>query len=454
MQLKFGNIQLPYSAEAEQSVLGGLMLDAEAWEKVVDRVFETDFYQKEHQLIFQSITQLIKQAKPIDILTVVEALRSNNHLAAIGGETFIFELAKNTPGAANIATYAEIIHDYALLRKLISTSNDIATDALNPYGRTVAELIDEAERKVFAIAQATPQRGGPVALQSLVKAAVAQMQERMKSGNSITGLPTGFKDLDDMTSGLQKSDLIIIAARPSMGKTTFAMNIVENAAIKCEKGVLVFSMEMPGESLATRMIASLSRVELQSIRKGRLNDQDWPRLISSQNLMHEAKVFIDDTPALTPSEVRTRARRIIREQREISLIVIDYLQLMQAPGMRENRVAEISEISRSLKSLARELNVPIIALSQLNRGLEQRQNKRPQMSDLRESGAIEQDADLILFIYRDEVYNENSEKKGRAEIIIAKQRNGPIGHIELTFLGQYTKFENYLSQRLGYGEQQ
>ncbi len=440
----------PHSIESEQSVLGGLMLDNLAWDRISEIITTVDFYRVDHRNIFAAIAALANESKPIDAITVMETLKTRKQLDEIGGEVYLFELAKNTPSAANIVAYANIVRERSVLRQLISSAGEIADSAFSPGGKTVLELLDEAERKIFQIAEQGGHAKGPNDIKSLLTKAVERIDILYHSGSSITGIPTCFTDFDEMTSGLQKSDLIIIAGRPSMGKTSFAMNVAENAALKTKKPVLIFSMEMPGDALAMRMMSSLGRIDQHRLRTGKLNEEDWPRVTSAVSMLSEIKMFIDDTPALSPSELRSRARRVAREQGELGMIVVDYLQLMQIPGMKENRTAEISEISRSLKSLARELNVPLIALSQLNRGLEQRADKRPIMSDLRDSGAIEQDADLIVFIYRDEVYNEGSPDKGVAEIIIGKQRNGPIGKIKLTFLGQYTKFENYLSTRYGY----
>jgi len=441
----------PHSIEAEQSVLGGLMLDNQAWDKVAERVQEKDFYRLDHQVIFRVVADLANRGNPFDVITLTESLKSINELNTVGGEVYLFELARNTPTAANIGAYADIVRERSIQRQLISISNDITEAAFLPAGRNSVELLDEAERKVFQIAQQSGRGNGPVRISSLLAKAVDRIDTLFHSDQAITGISTGYHDLDEMTSGLQMADLVIVAGRPSMGKTTFAMNLAEHAAIKNKKPVLVFSMEMPADSLAMRMMSSLGRIDQHRVRTGKLEDEDWPRITSAVSILSEASLYIDDTPALTPGELRSRARRLAREQGQLGLIVIDYLQLMQVAGHKENRTTEISEISRSLKSLAKELNVPVIALSQLNRGLEQRTDKRPVMSDLRESGAIEQDADLIIFIYRDEVYNENSPDKGTAEIIIAKQRNGPIGKVRLTFLGKYTRFENHLSGRYGEG---
>lgn len=433
----------PHSIEAEQSVLGGLMLDNRAWDMVADRVREADFYRYDHRLIFRTMARLSEQSKPLDVLTVSEGLREVQELDNAGGEVYLFELANNTPSVANIIAYADIVRERSVLRQLIATANEIAGNAFNPDGRSTTELLDLAERQVFAISEQGARVGGPVNVKEFLATAMDKIDTLFHSNNPITGTPTGYHDFDDLTSGLQPSDLIIVAGRPSMGKTTYAMNIAEHVAIKSKLPTLIFSMEMPGDAIVMRLLSSLCRIDQMRIRTGKLEDEDWPRISSTVSMLSEAPLFIDDTPALSPAELRARARRVAKEQGQLGLIVVDYLQLMQVPGHSENRTAEISEISRSLKSLAKELKVPVIALSQLNRGLEQRADKRPVMSDLRESGAIEQDADLIAFIYRDEVYNENSPDKGTAEIIIAKQRNGPIGKVRLTFLGQYTCFENF-----------
>ena len=442
MNDQMNNLKLPpHSVEAEQSVLGGLMLDNQAWDKIIDRISEKDFYRNDHRLIFTAIEKLANQKKPLDVLTIAEALKGLKRLEEIGGDLYLFELAKNTPSAANIAAYADIVRERSILRQLVGVANDIADTALNPIGRETLEILDEAERKVLSIAE-QKKRGNEVKLiGSLLADTVARIDALCKSDSPVTGVATGFVDFDEKTSGLQKSDLIIIAGRPSMGKTSFAMNIAENAAIKAKLPVLVFSMEMSGESLSMRLMSSLGRIDQHKIRTGQLNDQDWPRITSAVSMLSDAPLLIDDTAALSPSELRARARRAYRQQGGLGLIVIDYLQLMHVPNSRENRTTQVSEISRNLKALAKELNVPVLALSQLNRSLEQRENKRPRMSDLRESGSLEQDADLIVFIYRDEVYKEDSADKGKAEIIIAKQRNGPIGKVVLSFLGQYTRFE-------------
>jgi len=436
----------PHSIEAEQSVLGGLMLDNRAWDQVVDRIREIDFYRNEHRLIFRSIYKLMELHRPIDVLTLSELLKEKQELEQAGGDGYLWELANHTPTTANIVAYADIVRERSVLRQLISTAQDIADNAFNPQGRTSSELIDVAERSVFSIAEQGTKIGGPVNIKDYLAKTMDRIDTLFHSETSITGVPTGYYELDNLTSGLQPSDMVVIAARPSMGKTAFAMNIAENVALKNKAPVLVFSMEMPGEAIVMRLLSSLCRIDQLRIRTGKLEDDDWPRISSTVSMLSEAPLFIDDTPALSPAEMRARARRLTKEHGKLGLIVVDYLQLMQVPGFNENRTAEISTISRSLKALAKELTVPIIALSQLNRSLEQRVDKRPQMSDLRESGAIEQDADLIMFIYRDEVYNKADDaEKGTADIIIAKQRNGPLGKVKLTFLGQYTSFENFIN---------
>ena len=433
----------PHSLEAEQSVIGGLMLDNRSWDDVADIVVEQDFYRHDHSLILRAISALAADGHPYDVVTVSEWLGSRGELDTIGGLAYLSILANDTPTAINTKAYANIVREYSILRSLIQIGNEISASAYNADGRSSKELLDEAERKVFMIAeQSAGNREGFEAINDLLGRAVKRVEEMYRNKQSITGIATGFTLFDEKTSGLQRSDLVIIAGRPSMGKTSFAMNIAENAALHNENSVAVFSMEMPGEQLALRMMSSLGRIDSHNLRTGKLDDHDWPRLISSVNMLSQSKLFIDDSAALTPTELRARCRRLKREH-GIDLVIIDYLQLMQVGGSTENRATEISEISRSLKALAKELNVPVIALSQLNRSVEQRPDKRPVMSDLRESGSIEQDADVILFIYRDEVYNEDTENKGMAEIILSKQRNGPIGKVFLTFQGRYTRFDNY-----------
>ena len=436
----------PHSIEAEQSVLGGLLLDNAAWDRIADFINEHDFYRYDHRLIFHNIGKLISQAKPADVITVYEQLQAAGKAEEVGGLAYLNALAQNTPSAANIRRYAEIVRDRGVLRQLVTIADEISAGAFNPQGRDVRQLLDEAESKVFAIAE-EGSRGqkGFLEIQPLLTQVVERIDELYHRDNQsdITGVPTGFVDLDRMTSGMQGGDLIIVAGRPSMGKTAFSLNIGEHVAVEQGLPVAVFSMEMAGTQLAMRMLGSVGRLDQLRLRTGRLLDEDWPRLTHAIQKMNDAQLFIDETPALNPMELRARSRRLARQCGQLGLIVIDYLQLMSGSGSGENRATEISEISRSLKGLAKELNCPVIALSQLNRSLEQRPNKRPVMSDLRESGAIEQDADVILFIYRDQVYNPDSPDKGTAEIIIGKQRNGPIGTVRLTFLGEYTKFDNF-----------
>ncbi|MDA0976993.1 MAG: replicative DNA helicase [Proteobacteria bacterium] len=431
----------PHSIEAERSVLGGLMLDDNAWDAVSSRVSADDFYRSDHRIIFRCMTALVEQNKPLDIITISEALEDVGELDNVGGLAFISDLAESTPTASNIHAYAEIVRERATVRSLISVAHEIADSGFNPDGRSSAELIDEAESKVFRISDNRPSSGGPESVRPLLTKAVERIDLLFQTKGALTGVSSGFRDIDEITTGLQPSDLIVIAGRPSMGKTAFMMNIAESAVISGGKPVLVFSMEMPADSLVLRMLSSLGRIDQGKIRTGQLGDDDWPRLTSAVTLLNDKPLFIDDTPALTPNEVRSRARRVAREHGPLGMILIDYLQLMRVSGTVENRAGEISEISRSLKAIAKEFDCPLIAGSQLNRGLEQRPDKRPVMSDLRESGAIEQDADVIMAIYRDEVYHEDAEK-GIAEIIILKQRNGPIGRKKLAFAGQYTKFED------------
>ncbi|MEQ1561046.1 MAG: replicative DNA helicase [Methyloglobulus sp.] len=434
----------PNSIQAEQSVLGGLMLDNLTWDSVADKIGESDFYRRDHQIIFRTIAQLAEKQVPFDVVTISETLEAIGELETIGGLSYLGMLAKDTPSAANIVSYANIVRDRSVLRQLIHVGTQISDSAFNTEGRDTADLLENAEREVFKIAEQRQRgQGGFTGIKSLLAKAVDKIEMLFEQEGNITGAATGFTDLDDLTSGLQPSDLIIVAGRPSMGKTTIAMNMAENVAIKSGMPVAIFSMEMPGDALAMRMMSSLGRIDQHKVRTGKLEDHEWPRLTSAISLLGETKMFIDDTPALSPTEVRARARRLTREHGQLGLIVLDYLQLMQSPSSGENRVQQISDISRGLKALAKELNVPVVALSQLNRNLESRPNKRPMMSDLRESGAIEQDADLIIFVYRDEVYNEDSPDKGIAEVIVGKQRNGPLGTVRLTFLGQYTRFENY-----------
>ncbi len=437
----------PHSIDAEQSVLGGLLIDNGAFDKVGDVVTDGDFYRDDHRRIFRHVSRLIERGKPADVVTVDEAIKVSEDKDKTGGITYLAALAGNTPSAHNVRRYAEIVRECAVLRKLIEVSAEIADSALNRMGKDVGQLLDEAESKVFQIAEAGARtRQGFMEIQPLL----TQVMERIDllyhkdNPSDITGIPTGYRDLDRETSGLQPGDLIIIAGRPSMGKTALALNMAEHAAVENKLPVAIFSMEMSGSQLAMRMLGSIGRLDQHKLRTGRLSDDDWNRLTNAVGKLHDAPILVDESGALNALELRARARRLHRQYGKLGLIVVDYLQLMQASSEGENRATEISEISRSLKSLAKELKVPVVALSQLSRAVEQRTGpKRPIMSDLRESGAIEQDADLILAIYREEVYTPDTPEKGVAEIIILKQRNGPIGTVKLTFLGEYTRFENY-----------
>lgn len=434
----------PHSQDAEQAVLGGLMLDHLALEKISDVLRPEDFYRADHRKVYEAILDLSEGNKPFDAVMVAEWLSKRDQLEEAGGVPYLVELVEAVPTAANILAYAQMIRESSVLRKLIDVGTQVVQMGYRPEGRAAAEVMEFAEREIFSIADEGERlKRGFRPIKELMTGAMDRVAELFEREEAITGHATGFKDFDEMTSGLQAGDLVIVAGRPSMGKTTFAMNIAEHVAISGKKAVAVFSMEMPGEQLALRMLSSIGRVDQTRVRTGRLDDQDWHRLTSAVGILSQTAIHIDDTPALSPSDLRSRARRLARTC-DLGVIVVDYLQLMQVPGTKENRTNEISEISRSLKSIAKELSVPVIALSQLNRSLEQRPNKRPVMSDLRESGAIEQDADLIVFIYRDEVYDKESPQKGMAEIIIGKQRNGPIGNLFLTFRGQNTRFEDYI----------
>jgi replicative DNA helicase len=436
----------PHSIETEQSVLGGLMLDNNAWDKVADIITDDDFYRHDHKLIYHHICKLIEHNKPADVITVAESLELSAELQTVGGLAYIGAIAQNTPSAANIKRYAEIVRERSIMRNLAQVGVQITDSAYNPAGRTAANLLDEAESKVFEIAEEGARgKEGFIDIQPLLKQVVERIELLYNRDNpsDVTGIASGFHDLDQKTSGFQPGDLIIVAGRPSMGKTAFSLNIAEHVALELNKPVAVFSMEMGGTQLAMRMLGSVGRLDQHKVRTGRLEDEDWPKLTHALGKLNDAPIHIDESAALNALELRARARRLYRQFGGLGLIVVDYLQLMSSTRQGENRATEISEISRSLKALAKELKVPVIALSQLNRSLEQRPNKRPVMSDLRESGAIEQDADVILFIYRDEVYDPDTQEKGMAEIIIGKQRNGPIGTVNLTFLGEYTRFESY-----------
>ena len=436
----------PHSVEAEQSVLGGLLLDNLAWDRAADLLTESDFYRHEHRLIFSAVSALVNHSKPADVITVFEQLQNLGKAEDVGGLAYLNALAQSVPSAANMRRYAEIVRERAILRKLIAASDEIATNAFNPQGRAVTQILDEAEGKIFKIGEeGSRQKQGVQGIDKLVVALIDRVQELHDNGaEEVTGVRTGFYDLDRMTAGLQKGDLIVLAARPSMGKTAFALNIAEAVAVSEGLPVLVFSMEMGASQLALRLVGSLGRIDQQNLRTGRLRTEEWERLTEAVDKLGSVQMFIDETPALTSSELRARARRMARQfGGTLGLIVIDYLQLMSgSSGSDENRATEIGEISRGLKALAKELQCPVIALSQLNRSVETRTDKRPMMSDLRESGAIEQDADVIMFIYRDEYYNKDSKEPGIAEIVIGKQRNGPVGTVKLAFLRPLTKFEN------------
>jgi replicative DNA helicase len=441
----------PFSIEAEQAVIGALMLEEQAFDRVADRVREDHFYRGDHKVLFRAIAELKAKGAPCDAVTLGEWLKNNGLSEAAGGLPYIIELANNAPGAANIVAYADIVKDKAMLRALADIGSGITESVFQPEGRGSRELLESAEQQIYRLAESGQRAGSAfMPINQVLLEAYRVLEQRYASPSEITGLPTGFMDLDRMTSGLQPSDLVILAARPSMGKTAFCMNIAEHAALHSGQPVAVFSMEMSTSQIALRLISSLGRVSQERLRTGKLLDHEWPRVTSTMTLLQSARLYVDDTPALSPTELRSRARRLKREH-GLGLIVIDYLQLMQVPGIKENRTAEISEISRSLKAMAKELNVPVIALSQLNRGVEQRTEKRPMMSDLRESGSIEQDADIVMFIYRDEYYNRDSPDKGLAEVIIGKQRNGPTGAVKLKFFGEFTRFDDFAGERYSGG---
>ncbi|MEO8145750.1 MAG: replicative DNA helicase [Betaproteobacteria bacterium] len=436
----------PHSVEAEQSLLGGLLLDNQAFDKIADLVTAEDFYRDDHRRIFRHLSKLIEHGKPADVVTIAESIEASEDKDRTGGPAYLGSLAQNTPSALNIRRYAELVRERAIQRRLITVATEIAESALTPSGKEVGQMLDEAESRIMEVGE-RGQRGtqGFESIQPVLAKVFERIDHlyRQENKSDVTGLPTGFTDLDEKTAGLQQGDLVIVAGRPSMGKTAFALNMAEHVALKTGAPVAIFSMEMGSSQLAMRLLGSIARVDQHLMRTGRLNDEEWSSISTAMGKLHEAPIYIDETGALNALELRTRARRMYRQAGKLGLIVVDYLQLMSATSDGENRATEISEISRSLKALAKELSVPVVALSQLNRALETRTEKRPMMSDLRESGAIEQDADVILFIYRDEVYYpEKLDAKGRAEVIIAKQRNGPIGTVNLTFLGQYTRFED------------
>lgn len=432
----------PFSLEAEQSVLGGLMLDNNAFDLIADTVSPEDFYRADHRIIYSSIVDMVEQGQPFDVVTLAEHIDKEGKLEQAGGLAYLGELASNIPSVANIEAYAQIVRGRATRRQIITASHDIARISYTPEGRSDTEVLEEAERKIFQIAEARSKDKNSLSFRESLMATIDTIDTLYHSGSAITGLATGYTDLDKKTYGLQDSDLIVVAGRPSMGKTTLAMNFVEHALLNTDKNVVVFSLEMPAQSIIMRMLSSVGRIDQEKIRTGKLGDADWAKMTAAVSLLKEAKLHIEDNSSITPAVMRAKTRRIAREKGKIGLVVVDYLQLMHTKGGSENRTNEISEISRSLKALARELNCPVVALSQLNRTLEQRPNKRPINSDLRESGAIEQDADLILFVYRDVVYHAETEHPGVAEVIIGKQRNGPIGTVRLTFNGQHSRFDN------------
>ncbi len=442
----------PHSIEAESSVLGGLLLDNGAWDRVGDMLKEGDFYRHEHQLIFASMSSLINASKPADVITVFEHVQNQGHAQDVGGLAYLNSLAQYVPSASNIRRYAEIVRERSILRKLVSASDEIATQAFNPKGKQIDKILDEAEQKIFNIGEeGSRMKQGFQSMDTLVVELLDRVQEMADNPNDITGVPTGFIDLDKMTSGLQPGDMVVLAARPSMGKTAFAINIAEHVALNEGLPVAVFSMEMGASQLAVRVVGSIGRIDQGHLRTGKLSDEEWPRLTEAIERLRTVSLHIDETPGLTPSELRANARRLARQCGKLGLIVVDYLQLMSGSSSSggDNRATELGEISRGLKMLAKELQCPVIALSQLNRSVEQRTDKRPMMSDLRESGAIEQDADIIMFIYRDDYYNKDSKEPGVAEIIIGKQRNGPTGTVRLAFLKPLTRFESLASG--GYG---
>lgn len=443
-------LRLPqYSVEAESSVLGALLLDNQAWERMGDLLSEADFYRHEHRLIFTAIQKLINENKPADVITVFEGLQSVGKAAEVGGIEYLNQLAQYVPSAVNIRRYAEIVREKSILRKLLTASDEIAIQAQNPQGKTVARILDEAEQKIFAIGEeGSRMKQGFQPLSGLVAHLLTRVEEMADNPRDVTGVPSGFADLDRMTSGLQAGDLVILAARPSMGKTSFAINIAEHVALHEGLPVAVFSMEMGAAQLAVRIVGSIGRINQGHLRTGRLLDEEWARLTETAERLRNVSLHIDETPGLTPAELRANARRLARTYGKLGLIVVDYLQLMSGSSggsSGENRATELGEISRGLKMLAKELQCPVIALSQLNRSVEQRTDKRPMMSDLRESGAIEQDADIIMFIYRDDYYNKDSKEQNIAEIIIGKQRNGPTGTVKLFFQKNQTRFENLAS---------
>ncbi|MBT5975451.1 MAG: replicative DNA helicase [Flavobacteriaceae bacterium] len=438
----------PHSIEAEQSILGGLLIDNKAIDRIAGQVSASDFYRNDHRIIFTHISKLIDNNDPADIVTVAESLEQNAELTKVGGVAYLGLVAENTPTASNISGYAKIVRERSIMRNLVEVGSGIVESAFSPQGKDAQQLLDESESKIFQIADAgTSEKLGFIDIKELLPKAAQRIDDlyQLDDPNGVTGVPSGYSDLDQKTAGLQPGDLIIIAGRPSMGKTSLALNIAEHVGMEVGLPVAIFSMEMGAAQLTMRLLGSVGKLDQHKMRIGQLEDEDWPKLTNALGVLNEAPIFIDEGSALNSYEVRARARRLHRQQGKLGLIVIDYIQLMSSANEQstENRATEVSEISRSLKALAKELNVPVVALSQLNRSVESRPDKRPMMSDLRESGAIEQDADVIMFIYRDEVYNPETAEKGVAEILLSKQRNGPTGTVKLTFLGQYTRFENY-----------
>jgi replicative DNA helicase len=443
----------PHSVEAEQAVLGGLLIDTQAWDQVGDSIVADDFYRPDHRLIFDTIADLVAGSKPIDVVTVSERLEARGNLANAGGLAYLSTLVRDTPTASNARAYAQIVREKSLLRALVSAGHAISSSVFSEEGMSARDLVNQAEQAVFQIAERGARRTeGAQWVRRMLPELIEKIDEWHNNPDAMRGIATGFADFDRRTGGLRGGDLVIVAGRPSMGKTTLAINMAENVALdpNVKGSVLIFSMEMPAEQLMTRMLSSIGGVPLHDIRSGRVTDHDWARISSATSQLQEARIFIDEGAGLTPTELRARARRVKREH-GLNLVVVDYLQLMQVAGTKENRATEISEISRGLKALAKELDVPVIALSQLNRSVEQRENKKPVMSDLRESGAIEQDADMILFIYREEVYDKNTPRKGEADIDLAKHRNGETANFVLTFQGQFTRFQNFMSDAYASG---
>lgn len=438
--------QAPFSHEAEQSVIGGLLLDQQAWDDVSVIVSVDDFYSKIHRTIFQAVSVILSSGRSIDLITLQEELEGSGLLESVGGFVYLVEIVRVTPSAANIIAYAKIVKERSLTRSMIAIGNEMVEAGYNTQGRAVSEISDSFQIKLNSLIETGSPEEKPSTMNQALNSALDKIEEAQARGGSITGLSTGFADLDKLTSGLQPADMIVIAGRPSSGKTTLGMNIADHVAQTSGKHVMVFSLEMPEDQLTRRLLASNGMVNMTKINNADLDDDDWGRLSMATGKLMESKMLIDDAGGLTPSELRARAKRAHKEN-ELGLILIDYLGLMRVPQLAGNRNAEISEISQSVKELAKELNVPVIVLSQLNRSLEQRADKRPINSDLRDSGAIEQDADLILFVYRDEVYNEDSPDRGTAELIIGKQRNGPLGKVRLTFQGEYSRFCNFAGPR-------